>query len=236
MAFAFVQSTSFASGSLTITSETLQYVSNVTAGNLLWAVVSTFTTGVTVSVSDDQNGAWTQAGSYSTNGVNNCSIWFFPNTVGAVKPIVTVTPSIAAYISFAIHEHSGGATASPLHSTITNTGSATTSIQTGTCTAAAGELVVAGYAQGSIADSSLTVASPFTLREHKSGSVGEGLGSASDENAAGSEGATFTINGNVTYAAIAASFKLPAAAAFVPWGNMATFDSYPNEPCRVLAY
>ncbi len=228
----FVQSTSFSSGTLTIATETLQYVSNVTAGNFLWAIVSTFTTGVTVTVSDDQNGSWTQAGSYSTNGVNNCSVWFFPNTVGTVKPTVSVTPNTPALVSFAIHEHSGVVTTSPLHSTITNTGSATTSIQTGTCTASAGELVVAGYAQGSIADSSLTVAAPFTLREHKTGAVGEGLGSASDENAAGSEGATFTINANVTYAAIAASFKSP----FTPWGNMASFDALPNEPCRILAY
>lgn len=27
-----------------------------------------------------------------------------------------------------------------------------------------------------------------------------------------------------------------ASASFVPWGNMASFDASPNEPCRVLAY
>jgi len=47
-------------------------------------------------------------------------------------------------------------------------------------------------------------------------------------------GAWTSANSHEAIGAIAV-FKA-AGASFVPWGNMATFDAYPNEPCQILAY
>ncbi len=199
---------------------TLAYAQAVSAGSLLVAVIGTFTAGITLTVSDSVNGAWTQAGSYSvgTDTNSRISIWYFENS-GAGTPTLTVAVSSTVYVSLALHEYTGCLTSGALRSTVTNTeaGSATTSATTGTCTATAGDLVVAGYCQGSALVISNTVASPFTIRaDGIYGAVGEGLATADDVNAPGNEGATFTILPAVRWAAIAASFK-PSAVTISPW-------------------
>lgn len=208
-----VQHTSSHSGNSS-SQRSLAYGSNVAAGSMLAAVVSTFNSGVTLTTTDTLNNAsWTQAGSYALDGgtnVNRCSIWFYPNTLGGACTF-KVTPSASAYLSMVLVEYSGVATVTPLDMTATNgdNASATTSVFTGTCTVSgSGELVLAGYGQGtSNGGASPPVSGTFSLIETtNSGSTDVECGAADDTNASANEGCTFTMAGVVHYAAIAASF------------------------------
>ncbi len=207
MAIAYVQSTSVAGG-VSVTSATITYGGGITAGSLLVCGIATFNNPGAITVSDNVNGSWTQAGTNIVQSQTGVAIFYFLNSAATSGPstlTVTINTTNGAFITRAVGEYSGVATSSALNSTVQNT-FVGAQPSTGTCTATAGDLVVAVYGEQSIADSSCTVASPFTLREHKNGSVGEGLGFAEDVNAAGSEGASFTLNANVTGAAMAASF------------------------------
>jgi hypothetical protein len=195
---------------------TLQYSGNVTAGSLLscWVATAAGTAGhngITVSVSDNINGAWTQAGGYvrdAATNQNSGSWWYFANSAGGSKPVVTVTPSDSVYTGIGLHEHSvTSATGVAVDSTSTNTGNSANPA-TGVChVSSAGELVLAGYGQGSTALSTCSVGSPFTLENSQlNGVTDEGLGTADDVNASASEGATFTLNTSVGWAAMAISF------------------------------
>lgn len=211
---------------------TLQYASNVTAGSLLACWVAqennSGTTPTTISVSDNVNGAWTQAGTYVTNTFSGSgrrgSWWYFVNSAGGSKPIVTTgTPSASIYTEISIHEYG---VPSPTSVTVdgTSTGApnapSTTTVSTGTCTvSASGELVVAGWGQGNANGETITVSSPFTKETSQTDGTTEGGGTADDTNASASEGATFTSTIAMAFpVAMAVSFKTsaPTAGLFLP--------------------
>lgn len=215
MAIAYVSGSSahqdFASSA---SARTLQWAANNGAGNLLIAAITTYNGSHTVTVSDGTNGSYTQAGGYSTApvGGGRVSIWYIANCAGSVQPTVTVTPDSASFVTIALHEFSGVATSTPLDATNPHNGSTTTTPTTGTCTAAAGELVFAAFQSGNNPGVGTTVASPFTILLDSANPGSGPLVAAYDVNAAGSEGATWTCNTTGNYAALAASFK-PAGAA-----------------------
>jgi len=192
------------------------YTSNVVTGSLLTAFIA-FEPGsgkATVNVSDNINGAWTQAGGYVRNGLNTGAWFYFINSAGGSNLTVTVTPSAAVYMSIGLHEYRVNSPAGvTLDATASNTGSGET-VSTGACAVSApGDLVLAGFGQGTGALTSVTMGGPLTLETNQPiGTIYEGSATADDTNAGSSEAATFTMNAAVRFAAMAISFKIPAAA------------------------
>ncbi len=117
-----------------------------------------------------------------------------------------------------LHEHSvtSALNVSEDHS-VTATGSSVNPA-TGTCIVSqAGTLVLAGFAEGSANLATITVAGSFTAENKQTNaSSAEAQGTADDVNASASEGATFTVNTSVAWAAMAISFKT-SAATVIPW-------------------
>src|SRR6266403_1084360 len=89
---------------------TLAYGGNLTSASLLIVVVSIYEVGVTVTVSDGTNGAYTLAGSYSVDATSTAvrvALFYKENNTATGTPTVTVTPSAAAYLSLALDEFTG---------------------------------------------------------------------------------------------------------------------------------
>src|ERR1700683_4275008 len=65
------------------------FTNNVTNGTMLFLMVSGQYSG-TYTVSDSSNGSYTQAVT-STNGTHTCTLFYVVNTVGGVKPTLTIS-------------------------------------------------------------------------------------------------------------------------------------------------
>lgn len=221
MANTWVQGNQQSFGNSTLT-RTLQYTSNITAGDFLWLFVGLLpgsgTAQVGLTVSDNVNGAWTQAGLYSRNTNNGvqCSLWYFVNSAGGSRPIVSVAPAVSAAMGLGINEESVTSPTSVVldSTTLNNQGATTTTTPTsGTVTVSnAGELVIAGFCETTITLTTMTVGGAFSQRQTQLSAASMAFGTASDENASANEAATWTISNAAKYAAIIASFNTSAAA------------------------
>lgn len=121
MAWKFLQVCGFAATSTSASARTTSFTANVAAGSLLAIGLVTFGTAITVTVSDNVNGSWIQAGSYTTGNISyKSSIWYFQNS-GSGSVTITVTPNVTAFVTMFACEYSGIAT-SALDSTSTNNG------------------------------------------------------------------------------------------------------------------
>lgn len=236
MANAWVQSNKNSFGNNTAT-RTLQYASNVGSGSLLVMLVGVLpgsgTAQVSLTVTDDINGSWTQAGGiYSRNTSNGvqCSWWYFANSAGGSRPTVSVTPGVSAAMGLGIAEFSvTSPTSVSVDGTSTNNNgsSANTSVTTGTCSVAgSGELMLAGFAQTTATQSSITVASPFTIDLTQLSAASMSFATGYDVSPAGSQGATFTLSNNARWAAMAVSFITAAA------GGGGPFPHYTRRRCE----
>lgn len=210
---------------------TCAYPANVTAGNLLVVVVSAFN-AVTVTLADTLGQTYSQAVRLVA-GTITTAIYYVENSTGGANT-VTVTPSATAYVSIAVHEYSGAATSGSLDASA-SASALSTNPSPGAVAAAAGELIVAAYGQGSNTLASSTVASPFAVREaNLNGSSNEGLQTADDVNASGTETPTFATNLNVFWVAVAASFR-PTGAAAPTWTPFIRPATPPDSPPLALA-
>jgi hypothetical protein len=227
----FVQGTSAAFGN-SASARSLAFVSNLQPHDLIEVTVATFNPGITLALTDTLSQTYQQAGNYVSNGSSIISKWYVPNTLGGADTI-TVTPSGLAYMTIAIAEYSGIAPVNPFNSwSLGNTGNSSSPSTGITAVATPGDLVVGAYCQGTAALGSDSVASPFNKRaDQLNGTTLEGLGTADDLAAAGSEGATFTTSTSVLWAAIAVSYK---AGSFVP-GGPAPGVQRPNGQASALA-
>lgn len=246
MAFAFVQARdqSFAeSGS----ARSLAYNSNVAAGNLLVAVVSTFNPGITVAVADSLGQTWSAANitglahPYSEAGdlQNRQSIWYFPNT-GAGACSVTVTPSATAYVSIALSEFSGAATANVLGYVTAVAGASTSPNAGDTPLPESPCLTVGGYCFGSGVLASCTVGAPFTQRRNELDGTNFSAGSTADNvNALLAGSPLFTLSTSKVWTAIAASFRMPEKfwqpLAIPGWRDLKWVAPPRRPPTRTLA-
>ncbi|MBV8988535.1 MAG: heparin lyase I family protein [Solirubrobacterales bacterium] len=158
---AFVQGTTN-SGSGTSLAQS--YASNVAPGDLLVAMVRT---GGNTSVSDNQDGNWTETQS-SPDGVN--SMWYFQDAKGG-PTTVTLTGSSAGPMRLVLAEYSGVALTSALDGESCDTTVGATA-STGTADgSAAGDLAVAGL--GAYPRGIIVGAGPgSTLRNQLTGSNG----------------------------------------------------------------
>jgi hypothetical protein len=204
----FVQSRSARTANTTAATA-LAFNSNVTVGNFLVVIVSTWSAStITVTVSDNLNGSWTQEVSYFSNGNLRCSMWTFHRTAAGACT-VTVTPNLSAIVSLSIAEYSippGSVIA--IHNSSNATGSSLTPA-TGAVTASVGDFTVAGYNSAATGATTFSVASPFTLREGVTATATlEGVGLADDVGPTANETATFTLNSSGSWVGIIASFTV----------------------------
>ncbi len=194
---------------------TVAYGGALTNGSLLIVVVSTFNASITVTVADGTNGSYTQAGTYATDPDAIISHWFVKNT-GTATPTVTVTPSASAYMSISLDQFTGNA-ASSIHRATTEDlvdDVGLTAAVTGSVSATAGDLVIAsiGDAQSTTYTS---VNAPFTISTNipTTGSD-EGLVTAYDLSASGSEACTFNCTSISIHAGTIISAFKPLALTF----------------------
>lgn len=170
---------------------TLIYGNTLTVGSTLIVCGATYNVGITLTVSDSVNGAYTQVGTYSIGSDTNgrVSIWIFKNNTTSTNPTVTVTPSATAYVSFAVDQYTGLGANPTVHATAASTYGAQDPVTTGTVTASSGDLVIAA-----LGDEATTVASsvnsPF-LMSQSFNSGNEGLAVAYHLSASGNESCTF---------------------------------------------
>jgi hypothetical protein len=223
---AFIQA--FADSGTYVAPYTFAYSLDVTAGNFLALALGTRPSGsgssgpdpeLTASVTDSLGQTWTQAGSYvrqvdDLSGPTHLlymglSIWYVPATLGGPCTVtIAVSAPGDAHVDLAVvlTEYSGVSATTPLHATSSNVGT-TGGANTGTVTAAAGELVFAAALRVGFGGSNYGITAPFTLREdgaHMGSSIVEGVADLTD--AGGDAAAQFT-NPDQPWAAMGASFK-----------------------------
>lgn len=200
---------------------TLQFSNNCTNGSLMAVCVSfaPASGSATVTVADDTNGSYTQAGSNASNGTTTIAWFYYIDNQATNKATITVTPSTSVTMAIAIHEYQ---VISPhgvsLDSTVSNTGNSATSGSTGTCSvqSGGGDLVVAGlaYEQPGVSVSIDGATPTFALEQTVSDPGGMGatmaLATADDWNATQSEKCNFDFGiSSLNYAAMAVSFQMP---------------------------
>ncbi len=167
-ATALVQNTgTFDNGSANTNPLSITLGSATTTGHLLAVIVAgkaaSGSTAPTFTVSDTSGGTWTQAAyeALNTSGGYSVAIWYLANITGESSHSVSVTPSIASYLSIGVYEISGAATASPLGATAVNNGSGTNPAAIG-ATCAAGSFLLAGTANDSSSGMTISSGSSWT--------------------------------------------------------------------------
>ena len=119
-----VQSTGATSGGSAVSSESAEFLSPTTAGNLIVVGVSAIgSSTVTFSVSDSTGNTYSQAGIYATNGTSTRTAIFYAKSIAGGYDTVTVTPSASVALTLGIHEYSGADPVAPLVSTSVGSGS-----------------------------------------------------------------------------------------------------------------
>jgi hypothetical protein len=212
---------------------TLAYGGALTPGSLLVVTVTTTTTAGNLSCTDNVNGAYTLAEQrvVSARAVEQ---YYFYNNGSSGTPTVTVTPSQASFLSITIDEYLGVVTDSdPRRASIDNTGTSAT-LTTGTVTAVAGDLIVAGGMESSGTAVVNSVSAPFVgiTNLPRIAGTATAIFTAHDLAAPGSEGCTFNLSASVTWIGLAVSYR---AAAVVPDLALVT-DVFPTRRRSVVAY
>ena len=204
-------SVNYAQYASSASARTLQYGGNLTPGTLLVVRVSfanvTNNNGMDVTVSDDVNGAYTQAGTTSADpdGFQHSAIFYFAGNGSSGKPTVTVTPNQTGWITIVVDEYYGADITTPLRDA-DKVGDISSSAVLPSVTAVAGDLVLAVTGESSTSPTT-TVPDPFAETVDQIAVSGSGIHCADDYNAAGDEGVTFTYSGVARFGANIASFK-----------------------------
>lgn len=212
-AIAHVQTASDAPG--TVSSDTLVYGSNVTAGSLLVGVFRCGSAGDPITVEDDLNGAWTQAGKHTQTNDGNAVIYIFYRANSAAGACtVTATLTASAIFRWIISEFSGAATSSPLDGATVSAEGDSTDLASGAKTPSAdGALFICGGAN--TGGATYTAGTDFTIPTN--GVQAPGAGSQRVvleyfiQSTAASHDGTITQSVSQGWAAILAVFKAPAA-------------------------
>lgn len=123
---------------------TIALPASVTAASDLILGVSTFNSGITLTIADDLSNAFTQLGSYAVNGNIRGSLWRLNNASAGARTI-TVTPSASAYMDLFLTEYAGLSSASPT-GTSTNTGTSASPTSGSVTVTGTYQLVVAMFA------------------------------------------------------------------------------------------
>jgi hypothetical protein len=142
VAIAFVQNKDF-NGSTGASSYTPAYNSNVTAGNLLVALIYPSGTNSVTSVTDSLSQTWTQISGASGTTTDAAYIYYQKNTAGGACTL-TITLGAASNCNPIIYEFSGLDTSAPLDQSNTATGTSTSTTSGTVTTTVANELLIGG--------------------------------------------------------------------------------------------
>jgi RHS repeat-associated protein len=191
------------------TGKTVSLSNSAAAGDLLVLGITTKDSGTDpiTGVSDNVNGAWTEALS-EPYGNGHVELWYLADSKSGTVT-VTVTGASAGLV---VAEYSGVVASSPLDQLVGASGSGTTMLAAGPTAAigGSGELVL-GIAGETSVGSGFTAGSGFTLREQAKSTNNYNAG-LEDELSASSSGQSMTMGGTTNdFGAIVAVFK-PAAA------------------------
>jgi fibronectin type III domain protein/calcineurin-like phosphoesterase family protein len=139
-----------------------------TQGDLLVLSASVYTgaTNHITSVTDSAGNSWTRIGAYDVSGHNSDGeMWYSPNAASATT--VTVHLSSTVNTAIEVQEFSGVATASPLD-TSAGQSNTSTSADSSSITAAAGNELLVGFAAGHANAETMTVSSAgFTTQSQQ---------------------------------------------------------------------
>jgi hypothetical protein len=220
MANAFVQSNTAQYGANSASARTCQYSSNTTSGNVLIACIATQpasgTAQITLTVSDNVNGSWTQAGSYVVNTNNGLQLswWYFANCAGGSRPIVSSSPGASCTQTMLVNEFSvtsiAGFAFDHFNSNFSTT--AATPYTTGTVTVSqSGSLVLAAWTEASSTLTSCTASGSFVTGPQVLANSNCAASVAYEVNEGSNVGCTFTPSSSTKYSASIVSFKTTSA-------------------------
>lgn len=211
MAIAYVQSRSVDSGA--VSSATLAYSSNTTAGSLLIVAVRQSGTGGTCTISDSQSNTYVNNAINSTFTSDKLFVAYALNTTGGANT-VTCTFGASVAMRWAIHEYSGLASSSALDQSNVTTGNNTAPDSGNITTTVANELLFSACGCG--ANSTFTVGANYTLREQiPAGANGKLATEDRIVSATGTYSAPYTISGTTTWGDAILSFKIASSSATV---------------------
>lgn len=176
---------------------------NVTAGNFIALGVTSFTSGITVTVSDNLGNTYHQAGSYAGAGVDRASVWYVFNASGGACTI-TVTPSASAALTLCASEHPNVLTTDPIDGTASNAATSTSATTGSIAVNGTNELIIAQLttASSNVAHDAQNVA--IICHQFNSGNEPGGLLMTIDSAAINP---TVTLSSSSAWAFAGASFK-----------------------------
>jgi len=227
MSIAKVQSTSKTAAN--VTSTTLAYTANVTAGNLLvafWACFSPSSgVGHVQAPTDTKGNTWTQVTAISNaDSETSCQMFYaIANGSGADTLTFTVSGAASGFLFCAIAEFSGIVAASPLDKTAAGTGSGT-AVSSGSTAALAqaDELVLGGMCwSGTSTTATETGGATLIAESEDNATVQAGSFTFKVVAATTAVSATWTIGATQAWAAHVGTFKAAATGTNAPAGNTA---------------
>jgi hypothetical protein len=208
------------------TSLNIPYSSSVGDGDLL---VGVFRTASGTSVSDNLNGAWTQAGS---SGVN--SLWYLANAKAGATT-VSVAATTSGPVRADIAEYSGVAANNALAGASCNGASPTgNAVTTGnTASVNSGDLAFIGmgaFTNPISVTAGISDGASATLRNQQTGSQGTEAIEDVTRTASGAQNGSFHLSGGAGWAACIAVFHPATNAAPTPTPGLTPIN---NVPCIV---
>ena len=153
---------------------------------VLSASAYTGTTNTITSVTDSAGGTWTKIGSYRLSGHNSDGEQWYSANAGAVTSVTAHTAS-ASTMALSVQEFSGVATTNPLDVSI-GTSNTSTSANSGSAAASAGELVI-GFMAGHATTQAISVTSTGYTLQPQLTSTGDAASLLTGYRVAGASGA-----------------------------------------------
>ena len=191
-----------------VSSVSVAFSTNNTAGNLIIAFVRMSTTSQTVTLADSAGNTYTQAVAQSqTSDGSQVRLFYAKNIVGAANTVTATFSASNNHPWLAIYEYRGLSTTSPLDQTASaqNFSSAPSSGATGTTTGA-NELIFGGFGFPASYSGTQAAGSGFTLAQNDT-STSPAANESKLVTATGSYTATFSLGSSANWSAVVATFK-----------------------------
>ena len=210
-----------------VTSTTLAFSSNVTAGNLLAYLTSDFPQASVAAATDNNSNTIANAVSFQTSDGDNRMDYVASANSGATT-VTGNAPSGGATLFLHIRELTGCATVSPVRDTGT-AHSSTASVSTAGSTSQSGDAVIAFFSDSPSADA-MTVGSGYTDFEFTQDNISNNESASSEYKTATSSGtqtATIGIGGSNTLVQTIVVFKQAAGGGLVFEDDSYNFGTIP---------
>lgn len=211
-AISIVQHTSKDAGS--VTSSTLAFGSNNTAGNFIAVCIRIGTEpSITITVSDSNSNTYASALQFNdTTGINTVAIVYAANIAGGANTITVSYAGGSATLRFSIAEYSGVVTSSPVDVTGSNQGTGTALDSGSVTTTTNGDLIIGVMVNAN--GRTWTAGTGYTSEEQvPTGATSKLMFEDKIQSTSGAVSASATISSSDQWSAGIATFKPSAAAA-----------------------